>query len=72
MLWTKKIYNILWAYQTIPWASIREMPFKLAFGAKAIIPVKIGLPSTRVKFYNEQDNLDLMRIELNLLEEIRE
>ena len=32
--------------------------------------MEIGLPSFRIKNYNDQDNLEMLRANLNLLEEI--
>lgn len=47
-------------------------PFNLAFRTKAIILLKLGLPSYGVKFYNEHRNLEDLRANLNLLKEVKE
>ena len=47
-----------------------ETPFNLAFETKAIIPLEIGLHSLRVEKFNEESNLNDLRIKLDLLEEM--
>nr|XP_021860927.1 uncharacterized protein LOC110799950 [Spinacia oleracea] len=49
----------------------RESPYKLAFGAEAVLPVEVGLPSFRVQYYDESTNEQLMREALDLLPEVR-
>ena len=53
----EELYNILWTYWITPWIAIGTTPFNLAFGVKAIVPVKIRIPSVRLEFYDEQENL---------------
>ena len=55
-----------------PWMPIRETPFNLTFRAEIVILVEIGMPSTRIEYYDEQKNLDQLRTNLDLLEEIRQ
>ena len=71
-LWTYELYSILWAYRTTPQDPTEETPFKLTFGAEAVIHVKIGLSTIRVKHFSEKSNSDRLRADLDLLEEIRE
>ena len=68
--WANELHSVLWSYQITPRISIKETPFKLAFGTEAIILVEIGLPSTRMEHYNESTNLDKRWADLDLLEEI--
>ena len=42
------------------------------FRSEAIIPVEIGLPTSRVKNFHEERNSNRLRTDLNLLEETRE
>ncbi|GKV01527.1 hypothetical protein SLEP1_g14076 [Rubroshorea leprosula] len=49
-----------------------ETPFSLAYGAEAVIPVKVGLPSARSDRYDDQNNGQLLRENLDLVEEVRE
>ena len=46
--WAEELPNILWAYQTTPRRFIRETPFSLMYGAKAVIPTEVNLCSARV------------------------
>ena len=48
-----------------------ESPFSLAYGTEAMIPLEIGLPSTRVEQYREPDNSECRRADLDLLSELR-
>ena len=47
-------------------------PFALAFGTKAVAPVEVGLKSPRVEFANTEHNEEILRLNLDLLEEKRE
>lgn len=44
----------------------------LPYGTKAIIPLEVDLLSSQVKAYNEQHNLEDLRMNLDLLEEVRD
>ena len=37
--WIEELPNILWAYQIIPLKATNEMPYSLAFGFEAVIPL---------------------------------
>ena len=47
------------------------MPFRLAYGANAVIPAEVGLTSYRVENYTEDRNEEAMRLQLDLLDEVR-
>ena len=64
--------EVLWAYRTTRKSATRETLFALAFGTKAVAPVKVGLELLRVKFANAERNEETLRLNLNLLEEKRE
>ncbi|GKV35459.1 hypothetical protein SLEP1_g43722 [Rubroshorea leprosula] len=49
-----------------------ETPYHLAFGTEAVIPIEIGVPSFRVTHFNEWQNGQLLRENLDLLDEVRE
>lgn len=63
---------MLWAYITIQWIPIGETPFKLAFGTKVVIPLKINLPSYRVEKLDKENNSSNLRANLDFLNEVRE
>ncbi|XP_038707287.1 uncharacterized protein LOC120002598 [Tripterygium wilfordii] len=43
--WVEELPSVLWAYRTTPRRSTGESPFVLAYGAEAVIPLEIGLPT---------------------------
>ena len=54
--WADKLRMVLWAYHTTSKEATGETSFSLVFGAEAVNPVKVGLPSYRIKNYTEQEN----------------
>ena len=62
----------MWAYRTIVRTPTKETPFKLSFGTEAIIPVEIRLTTIRMTFHKEKENKGQLRLNLDLLDEIRE
>ncbi|XP_077228372.1 uncharacterized protein LOC143861320 [Tasmannia lanceolata] len=70
--WADELYHVLWAYRTTPRTPTGESPFNLSFGTEAVIPVDIGTPSPRVTSFNEQLNSGGLRVNLDLLGEVRE
>ncbi|GKV40693.1 hypothetical protein SLEP1_g48304 [Rubroshorea leprosula] len=49
-----------------------ETPFNLAYGAEAVIPVEVGLPSDRAGWHDDLNNEQLLRENLDFVEEVRE
>ncbi|KAL0438987.1 UNVERIFIED_CONTAM: hypothetical protein Slati_2381700 [Sesamum latifolium] len=47
-------------------------PFSLVYGTEAIIPAELGMPSHRVMNFSEECNENLLRENLDLIEELRE
>ena len=47
-------------------------PFALAFGVEAVAHVEVGLKSPRFEFANAEHNEEILRLNLDLLEEKRE
>ena len=70
--WPEELPNVLWAYRTTAKTPIGETPFRLTYGTEAIIPVKVGVTSTRRAAFNEEGNEDKLRINLDCLDEVRE
>ena len=48
-----------------------ETPFKLAYGSEAVIPVKVHMGSHRVKGYQVKENVVQLRLNLDLIDEVR-
>ena len=68
-LWTEKLPSFLWAYRTKPQATTGETPFSLTYGFEAIVLTELEQPTYRVTTYNEQNNEEAFKGELNLVEE---
>ena len=63
---------MLWAYRTTQRLPTGETPFALAFGTEAVIPIELKLPSVRVMAFDEHQNSQGLKANLDLLEEKRE
>ncbi|XP_075075507.1 uncharacterized protein LOC142162739 [Nicotiana tabacum] len=70
--WPEVLQGILWAYRSTSKTGTGETPFSLMYGAKALIPVEIGEPSTRYTQATEESIKEEMGINLDLLEERRD
>ena len=66
--WMDELPSIFWTYQTTPRTATQETLFVLTYGAEAVIPANIGLPSGRVQNFIAQGNEGKMRFNLDLLE----
>ncbi|XP_057534393.1 uncharacterized protein LOC130812803 [Amaranthus tricolor] len=69
--WDEELPGILWASRTTIKEATEHTPFSLVYGSKAILPVEIGIPSTRVTYYSHNENDKKKRTNLDLLPEIR-
>ena len=63
--------SILWAYQTTARTPTEETPFRLTYGSEAVIPTEVGLTSYRVDNHDERKNNEAMRLQLDLVDEVR-
>ncbi|GKV50080.1 hypothetical protein SLEP1_g56797 [Rubroshorea leprosula] len=70
--WVDELNKVLWSCRTTPSSATGETPFSLAYGAEAVIPVEVGLPSDRADRHDDQNNEQLLRENLDFVEEIRE
>ena len=61
----------MWAYLTTARTPTGETPFQLAYGSNAVIPVEIGLTSCWVENYEEDKNEEAIRLQLDLVDEVR-
>ena len=48
-----------------------ETPFSLAYESEAVISAEVGLTSYRVENYDESRNNEAMRLQLDLVDEVR-
>ena len=49
----------------------RETPFKLAYGSKTVIPVEVHMANHKVMKYQDEDNEEQLRLNLDLIDEVR-
>ena len=70
-IWPNKLPSVLWAYKMTTRTPIRETPFRLAYDSKAIIPAEVGLISYRVVNHDENRNDEALRLQLDLVDEVR-
>ena len=56
--WAKELPTVLWAYRTTPRKATGESPFSLVYGAEAVIPAEVSMPSlrTEIAWDNEAAN----------------
>ena len=52
-LWVERLPLVLWAYQTTKTSPTREMPFSLAYGAEAIVPIELAVATLRKESYDQ-------------------
>ena len=50
--WPEELPSVLWAYRTIARTPTRETPFKLIYGTEAVIPVEVGITSTKREMFH--------------------
>lgn len=70
--WAEELDSVLWSYRTSPKTATGEAPFNMVYGSAAVIPAEIGIESHRILTYDENQNIGLLRENLDLVEEVRE
>ena len=70
--WPEELPNVLWAYRTTARTPTGETPFRLTYSTEAVIPMEVGVASTRREAFHEESNDDHLRINLDCLDEVRE
>ena len=70
--WVEYLPEVLWAYKSTRKSATQETSFALAFGTEAVDQVEVGLKSLRIELANIEHNEEVLRLNLNLLEEKRE
>ncbi|XP_048491398.1 uncharacterized protein LOC125492724 [Beta vulgaris subsp. vulgaris] len=69
--WADMVPAVLWSNRTTEKEATGETPFRLAFGAEAVLPVEVGLPNWRILNYEPDLNGQLHKEDLDLLPEVR-
>ena len=70
-IWPEELPSILWAYRTTARTPTGETPFRLTYGSEAVIPTEVGITSYRVHNHDENRNDEAMRLQLDLMDELR-
>ena len=63
---------MLWTYRTTPQKSTGETPFSMTYGAEAVIPLESGFPTMKSGGFTPDGNEELLKRNLDLIEERRE
>ena len=70
-IWLEELPSVLWAYRTTTITPIRETPFWLTYGSEAVILAEVGLTSYRVHNHKESKNDEAIRLQLDLVDDIK-
>ena len=68
----RKVTSVLWAYRTTARTPTGETPFNLTYVTEVVIPIKIGLTSPKMEFFNEHSNDNQLKLNLDCLDEVRD
>ena len=68
----EELPHVLWTYRTTPSRFTGETPFLMTNGAKAVIHLETGFPTSRTSSFNPSDNDEQLTKSLDLIEEKRE
>ncbi|XP_075665816.1 uncharacterized protein LOC142635564 [Castanea sativa] len=71
-IWSEELPSVLWAYRMTARTPKGETPFRLAYGSEAVITAEVELTSYRVENYDESRNDEAMRLQLDLVDEVKE
>ena len=63
--------SILWTYKTTARTPTGETLFQLTYGSEVVILAEVGLTSYRVHNHNESKNDKAIRLQLDLVDEVR-
>ena len=70
--WVEELPHVLWTYKTTPRKCIGETPFSMTYGAEAVIPLENDFPTMRSSAFTSDGNNELLKKNLDLIEEQRE
>ena len=70
--WVEELPHVLWTYRTTPRKSTGETPFSMTYGAEVVIPLENGFPTMRTSTFSLDGNDELLKKNLDLVEEWRE
>jgi len=70
--WAEEVPRKVWAYHTTEQSGTHETLFSLVYGCDAMIPVEIQESSSRLQNFVAEDSNEERRLNLDLLDEVRE
>ncbi|CAL1401742.1 unnamed protein product [Linum trigynum] len=70
--WTAELPHVLWAHRTNYKQATGETPFALTYGAEAVAPTELVLPSLSVQPYDSEDNHRKVLHQLDIIETMRD
>ena len=70
-MWPDELPSVLWAYRMTVRTPTGETPFKLAYESEAIIPAEVHMANHKVTTYQDKDNEEQLRLNLDLIDEVR-
>uniref|UniRef100_A0A2N9IWS2 Integrase catalytic domain-containing protein n=1 Tax=Fagus sylvatica TaxID=28930 RepID=A0A2N9IWS2_FAGSY len=59
--WVEELPSVMWTHRTTRRRSTGETPFALAYGVEAVIPLEVGLPTTRTTEFDVEENESSLR-----------
>ncbi|KAL0444527.1 UNVERIFIED_CONTAM: Ribonuclease HI [Sesamum latifolium] len=68
--WVDALPRVLWAYRTTPRSTTGETPFNLVYGSEAVIPGEADLETFGIQHYEQENNDNLLRANLDLIDEV--
>ncbi|XP_071712498.1 uncharacterized protein [Rutidosis leptorrhynchoides] len=66
--WVDELQHVLWAHRTTPKESMNETPFSLVYGTEEVILAEILVPTTCITAFDEHQNDEALRENLDALE----
>nr|XP_023919009.1 uncharacterized protein LOC112030565 [Quercus suber] len=70
--WVEELPHVFWTYRTTPRWSTGETLFSMTYGAEAMIPLETGFPTLRTSIFTPEANDELLKKNLDLIDERRE
>nr|GEU52172.1 reverse transcriptase domain-containing protein [Tanacetum cinerariifolium] len=70
--WVEELPHVLWAHRIMIKSSHGDTPFSLTYGTEAAIPTEIRMPTYRTATVDVVNNDEELRLNLDLLAELRE
>ena len=70
-VWPDELLGVLWAYRMTVRTPTGETPFKLTYGSEAVIPAEVHMANHRDMMYQEKNNTEQLRLNLDLIDEVR-